>query len=84
MFMKLYKVVVHYLQMCMKEYNFCPNFGRGDNSTFVRKGVRCPYEAQFLLNGLLDFYKTLLGCSTLFADVNEGIWLLSKVWKGDN
>jgi hypothetical protein len=30
---KLYTVVVHYLQMCMKKYGRCPKFGRGDNST---------------------------------------------------
>jgi hypothetical protein len=31
--MKLYTVVVHNLQMCMKEYGCCPKFKRGDNST---------------------------------------------------
>jgi hypothetical protein len=31
--MKLYTVVIHYLQMCMKEYGCCPKFGRGDNLT---------------------------------------------------
>jgi hypothetical protein len=29
-FMKLYTFVVHYLQMCMKEYGCCPKFKRGD------------------------------------------------------
>jgi hypothetical protein len=33
--MKLYTVVVHYLQMCMKEYGCCPKFKRGDNSTYT-------------------------------------------------
>jgi hypothetical protein len=28
---KLYTVVIHYLQMCMKEYGCCPKFRRGDN-----------------------------------------------------
>jgi hypothetical protein len=32
--MKLYTFVVHYLQMCMKEYGCCPKFKRGDNSTY--------------------------------------------------
>jgi hypothetical protein len=32
-FMTLYTFVVHYLQMCMKEYGCCPKFRRGDNST---------------------------------------------------
>jgi hypothetical protein len=32
-FMKLYTVVILYLQMCMKEYGCCPKFGRGDNLT---------------------------------------------------
>jgi hypothetical protein len=30
-FMKLDTVVVHYLQMCMKEYGCCSKFKRGDN-----------------------------------------------------
>ena len=33
--MKLYPFVVHYLQMCMKEYACCPKFKRGDNSTYA-------------------------------------------------
>jgi hypothetical protein len=39
-FMKLYTFVVHYLQMCMKEYGCCPKFRRGDNSTytFMKRG----------------------------------------------
>jgi hypothetical protein len=39
--MKLYTVVVHYLQMCMEEYGCCPKFKRGDNSTytFTKRGV---------------------------------------------
>ena len=34
-FVKLYTLVVHYLQMCMKEYGCCPKFKRGDNSTYT-------------------------------------------------
>ena len=39
--MKLYTVVVHNVQMCMKEYGCCLKFGRGDNSTytFTKRGV---------------------------------------------
>jgi hypothetical protein len=33
--MKLYTVVVHYLQMCMIEYVCCPKFKGGDNSTYT-------------------------------------------------
>jgi hypothetical protein len=33
--MKLYTFVVHYPQMCMKEYGCCPKFKRGDNSTYT-------------------------------------------------
>jgi hypothetical protein len=33
--MKLYTFIVHYLQMCMKEYGFCPKFKRGENSTYT-------------------------------------------------
>jgi hypothetical protein len=33
--MKLYTFVVHYLQMCMKEYGCCPKFKKGDNSTYA-------------------------------------------------
>ena len=38
---KLYTVVVHNLQMCMKEYRCCLKFRRGDNSTytFTKRGV---------------------------------------------
>jgi hypothetical protein len=39
--MKLYTFVVHYLQMCMKEYGCCPKFRRRDNSTdtFMKREV---------------------------------------------
>jgi hypothetical protein len=39
--MKLYTFVVHYLQMCMKEYGCCPKFKRGGNSTytFTKRGM---------------------------------------------
>jgi hypothetical protein len=39
--MTLYTFVVHYLQMCMKEYGCCPKFKRRDNSTytFTKRGV---------------------------------------------
>jgi hypothetical protein len=37
--MKLYTVVIHYLQMCMNEYGCCPKFGRGDNLTYTLKYV---------------------------------------------
>jgi hypothetical protein len=36
---ELYTVVIHYLQMCMKEYGCCPKFGRGDNLTYTLKYV---------------------------------------------
>jgi hypothetical protein len=35
--MKLYTVVVHNLQMWMKEYRCCLKFRRGDNSTYTFK-----------------------------------------------
>jgi hypothetical protein len=40
-FVKLYTVVVLYLQMCIKEYGCCPTFKRGDDSsyTFTKRGV---------------------------------------------
>jgi hypothetical protein len=37
--MKLYTVVIHYLQMCMKEYGCCTKFGRGDNLTCTLKYI---------------------------------------------
>ena len=39
--MKLYTVVVHNLQIYMKEYRCCLKFRRGDNSTytFTKRGV---------------------------------------------
>jgi hypothetical protein len=38
---KLYTVIVLYLQMCIKEYGCCPTFKRGDDSTytFTKRGV---------------------------------------------
>jgi hypothetical protein len=39
----------------------------------------CTLQVQLLINGLLDFYETLHICSTLPADVHEGIWLFSKI-----
>jgi hypothetical protein len=33
--MKLNTFVVHYLQMCMKEYGCCLKFRRGDDSTYT-------------------------------------------------
>ena len=39
---------------------------------------------QPLLNDLLDFYEILHICSTLPANVHEGIWLLSKFKRLDN
>jgi hypothetical protein len=58
---------------------------KGDNLTYTLKYVlygELGLEAQLLLNGLLVFYETLHICSTLPADVNEGIWLLSTIKKG--
>ena len=78
--MKRYTFVVHYLQMCMKEYGRCPKFKRGDNSTytFTKKGG-CTLKAQLLLSCLFNFYETLHSCSTQPADVHEGRPLLSKI-----
>ena len=81
-FVRLYTVVVHYLQMCMKEYGCCPKFKRGDNSTdtFTKRGGMYLVSATpYLLNCLLNFYETLHSCSTQPADVHEGIPLLSKI-----
>jgi hypothetical protein len=41
--MKLYTVVVHNLQMCMKEYWSCLKFRRGDNSTYTFTKRRVMY-----------------------------------------
>ena len=38
-FYETYTFVVHYLQMCMKEYGCCPKFGRGGNLTYTLKYV---------------------------------------------
>ena len=77
--MKLYTFVVHYLQMCMKEYGCCPKFKRGIIQLILaRKGGHVPCK-QFLLNCLLNFYETLHSCSTQPADVHEGIPLQAKI-----
>ena len=34
-FMKLYTFVIHHLQIFMKEYDCCPKFKGGDNSTYT-------------------------------------------------
>ena len=75
-----FTVLVHNLQMCMKEYRCCLKFRRADNSTytFTKRGS-CTLYAQLLLNGLLEFCETLHSCSTLPADEHEGIWLRSKI-----
>jgi hypothetical protein len=68
--MKLYTVVIHYLQMCMKEYGCCPKFGRGDNLTYTLKYVlyvEMALKAQLLLNCSLDLNETLHICNTLPA-----------------
>jgi hypothetical protein len=59
--MKLYTFVVHFLQICMKEYGYCPKFGRGDNSTytFTKRGeghVPCKhnYKLNYLPFQILD------------------------------
>jgi hypothetical protein len=41
--MKLYTFVVHYLQMCMKEYGCCSKFRRRDNSTYTFTKRRVVY-----------------------------------------
>jgi hypothetical protein len=81
--MKLYTVVVHKLQMRMKEYRYCLKFRRGDNSTytFTKRGVVYLVSAT-PPKRLLDFCETLQSYSTLPADVHAVIWLLSKIWKG--
>jgi hypothetical protein len=131
---QLSTVVVHNLQICMKEYRCCLKFRReiiqlilsrkgglyknpisglggvaltrymdgrkdgwtdGQGDSYIppklcweiiqlilsRKGGLCTLYVQLLLNDLLDFYETLHICSTLPADVHEGIWLLSKILK---
>ena len=42
-------------------------------------GITLSVRPSMYLSGLLDFYETLHICSTLPADVHEGIWLLSKI-----
>jgi hypothetical protein len=76
--MKLYTFVVHYLQMCMKEFGCSPKFKRGDNSTytFTKRGGGM-YLVSATPTKLL--YETLHSCSTQPADVHEGIPLLSKI-----
>jgi hypothetical protein len=47
--MKLYTFVVHYLQMCMKEYGCCPKFKRGDNSTYTFMKRGCTKKIIFFI-----------------------------------
>jgi hypothetical protein len=41
--MKLYTVVIHNLQMCMKEYGCCPKFGRDKVGLFKTNTVSSVY-----------------------------------------
>jgi hypothetical protein len=81
--MKLCTVVVHSLQMCMKEYRCYLKFRRGDNLnyTFTKTGVVYLVSAT-PPKRLIGICETLHSCSTLPVDVHEGIWLLSKIKKG--
>jgi hypothetical protein len=58
--MKLYTFVVHYLQMCMKEYGCCPKFKRGDNSTYIftkRGGGHLHAHLQVVYYKCVKFHK---------------------------
>jgi hypothetical protein len=54
--MKFYTVVIHNLQMCMKEYGCCPKFGRGDNLTYTLKYVLVVYY------NCVKFHKNPISC----------------------
>jgi hypothetical protein len=77
--MKLYTFVVHYLQMCMKEYGCCPKFKRGNNSTytFTKRGG-CMYLVsttptklliEFLISSLVGVVLTRYMLPPLFVKV---------------
>ena len=76
-----FTVAVHNLQMCMKEYRWCLKFRRGDNSTytFTKRGVVYLISATPPKRLIGVLCETLHSCSTLPADVHEGIPLLSKI-----
>jgi hypothetical protein len=65
--MKLYTVVVHNLQMCMKEYRCCLKFRRGDNSTytFTKRGVGMYLVIAYKVHALLLFVKVQVELSPL-------------------
>jgi hypothetical protein len=52
--MKLYTFVVHYLEMCMKEYGYCPKFKRRDNSTYTFTKREVVYLATIFLHAHLQ------------------------------
>jgi hypothetical protein len=54
---KLYTVVVHYLQMCTKEYGCCPKYKRADNSayTFTKRGRSMYLESATPTKLLIEF-----------------------------
>jgi hypothetical protein len=71
---KLYTVVVHNLQMYMKEYRCCLKFGRGDNSTYTfTKGVGGMYLVSVtptkplieFLEGTINILRTRLSLNVL-------------------
>jgi hypothetical protein len=77
--MKLYTFVVHYLQMCMKEYGCCPKFKRGDNSTYTsaKRGGHVPCKCAYMLN----VYKSQLIISRQTGSRNlTGQKTLPMIW----
>jgi hypothetical protein len=55
--MKLYTFVVHYLQMCMKEYGCCPKFKRRDNSAYTFTTIFLHAHLQVVYYKCVMFHK---------------------------
>jgi hypothetical protein len=76
--MKLYTVVVHNLQMCMKEYRCSLQFSRGDNSTytFTKRGIALTRYMDGWTDGQTDGQgDSYIPPQTLFAGGIKSLYL---------
>jgi hypothetical protein len=86
--MKLYTVIVHNLQMCMKEYRCCLKFRTGDNSTytFTKRGVVYLVSAtptKLLIEFFMKLYTVycILSMKNFYCHLYEKVNIGIDKWK---
>jgi triacylglycerol esterase/lipase EstA (alpha/beta hydrolase family) len=84
--MKLYTVVIHYPQMCMKEYGCCPKFGR--KYPDVKRSIKILFHSGIVM--LTSPFKFLTGAIFLHAHLQAVYYncprcmiLVSLFWRWD-